>query len=236
MKPQTPGRGFFYALMMEETGNFLSGCPGLYTQIFRGRAGSWSIAYTVYSIFQGPSRFLVWSVYKILEKTGPRAEPVYTNFQDPGRFLVDSVYRKLETLGSRAESVYSKIQGPDGFRVWSVYKKLEKPGSGQNQYTQIFRAQASSWSIAYTESSKSLDSGRICILKFSELGQASGRWRIQHAQRARAPGEICILKNSGLEQVPSPGRIQKARKVRAPGRLQIDQFYARLSMQAWFHI
>ena len=112
----------------------------------------------------------------------------------------------------------------------------KSPGPEQDLYTQIFRARAGSWFGAYTESSKSLDSGRICILKFSEPGQASGRWRIQHAQRARALGEICILKNSGLGQVPSPGRIQKAQKIQGPGRLQIDQFYARLSMQARFHI
>ena len=149
MKPQTPGRGFFYVLMMEETGNFSPDCPGLYTRIFRIWAGSWSGAYTA----------------------------------------------------------YSKIQGSDRFRVWSVYKILEKPGPGQNLYTQKFRAWTGFGSGAYTRYSKKL-----------------------------GPGEICILKNSGLGQVPSPGRIQKAQKIQGPGRLQIDQFYARLSMQAWFHI
>ena len=217
--------------MLEETGNFSSGCPGLYTQIFRARTGSWSGAYTVYSIFQGPGRLLVPSVYSKLEKPGPgqnlytrkfraqadswsiaytryskslgpgeicilknlepgqvpglgriqkarkaqiRAESVYSNFQDLGRLLVDSVYRKLENLGPRAEPVYSKIQGPDRFRVPSVYSLLEEPGSGQNQYPQKIRAQARSWSLAYTESSKSPDPGRTCILEFSESGQVPG--------------------------------------------------------------
>ena len=164
MKPQTPGRGFFYALMMEEAGNFSSGCPGLYTQIFRIRAGSWSGAYTVYSKIQGSDRFLLAGVYRKLENPGPRAESVYSNFPGPGRFLIDS-----------------------------VYSKLEKPGPGRNLYTQKFRAQAGSWSGAYTKSSKSPGLGRISILKFSGLGQ-----------------------------VPSPGRIQKAQKIQSPGRLQID--------------
>ena len=186
---------------MEETGNFSSGCPGLYTRIFRIWAGSWSGAYTVYSIFQGPGRLLVRSVYKKLEKPGP------------GRNLYTQIFR-------------AQVR----FRVWSVYKILEKPGPGQNLYTQKFRAWASSWLLAYTESSKIQGPGRICILKFSGPGQVPGCWRIQKVRRtwSRAEpvyskiqgpgrllipsvykileklgqGEICILKNSGPGQVP----------------------------------
>ena len=120
---------------------------------------------------------MVRGVYKILEKTGPRAKSVYSKIQGPGRFLLIGVYRsskspgpgrisilkfsgprqalvlgriqKLEKSGPRARTVYSKIPGPGRFLVPSVYKILEK------------------------------------------LGQ----------------GEICILKNSGSGQVPGPRRI-----------------------------
>ena len=139
---------------MEETGNFSLGCPGLYTQIFRIRAGSWSIAYTVYSIFQGPSRFLVWSVYRKLEEPGPRAKSVYSEILGLGKLLVAGVYKILEKPGPRAKSVYSNFQGLGRLLIPSVYRRLEKTGSGQNLYTQIFRIRGGSWSIAYTESSK----------------------------------------------------------------------------------
>ncbi len=172
MKPQTPGRGFFYVLMMEETGNFSSGCPGLYTRIFRARTGSWSGAYTVYSIFQGPGRLLVPSVYRKLEKPGPWARTVYSDFPGPSRFVVWSVYSKLKEPGPRAESVYSNFPGPGRFLVNGVYRKLEKLSPGQNLYTQIFWAWAGSCSMAYTASSKS--QGRTCILKFSGLWQVPG--------------------------------------------------------------
>ena len=130
MKPQTPGMGFFYALIMEETGNFLSDCTGLYTQIFRVWAGSWSIAYTVYSIFQGPSRFQVPSVYRKLKEPGPRAKSVYSEILGLGKLLVAGVYKILEKPGPRAKSVYSNFQGPGRFLIQGVYRKLEEPGSG----------------------------------------------------------------------------------------------------------
>ena len=233
--------------MMEETGNFSSGCPGLYTRIFRIWAGSWSGAYTVYSIFQGPGRLLVRSVYKKLEKSGP------------GRNLYTQIFR-------------AQVR----FRVWSVYKILEKPGPGQNLYTQKFRAWASSWLLAYTESSKSQGPGqnlytqifrawagswllaytnklekpgpraesvysnfqgqsRLSVdsvyRKLEEPGPGqnlytqkfsarTGSWSGAYTRYSKklALGRICILKFSGAGQVPDLGRIQKAREVRA----QID--------------
>ena len=42
---------------------------------------------------------MVRDVYKILEKTGPRAKSVYSKIQSPGRLLVPSVYKILEKLG-----------------------------------------------------------------------------------------------------------------------------------------
>ena len=46
-----------------------------------------------------------------LEKPRPRAKSVYSKIQGPGRFLVNGVYKILEKTGPRAGSVYSKIQG-----------------------------------------------------------------------------------------------------------------------------
>ena len=132
--------------MLEETGNFSSGCPGLYTQIFRARTGSWSGAYTVYSIFQGPGRLLVPSVYSKLEKPGP------------GQNLYTRKFRAQADSWSIAYTESSKSLGP-----------------GQNQYTQKFRAQAGCWFLAYTVCSKSLDPGRISILKFSGSREVPGR-------------------------------------------------------------
>ena len=148
---------------MEETGNFSLGCPGLYTRIFRIWAGSWSGAYTVYSIFQGSGRFLIRNVYRKLEEPGQ------------GRTCI------LKNSGSRSGSwslaytVYSNFSGQVRLPIWSVYKKLEKSGPGQDLYTQIFRGQADSCSGAYTESSKSQALGEIRILKFSEPRQIPGR-------------------------------------------------------------
>ena len=217
--------------MMEETGNFSSDCPGLYTQIFRGWAGSWSIAYTVYSIFQGPGRFLVPSVYRRLENPGPWAKSVYSKIQGPGQVPGLERIQDARKAWARAEPVYSKIQSPRSpsrFLVNSVYRKPEEPGSGQNLYTQKFRAQVRSWLLAYTESSKSLDSGRICILKNSGPGQAPGSERIQTSSKIQGPGRICILKNSGPGQVPGCWRIQTSSKSQGPGRnLYTQKFRAR---------
>ena len=101
---------------------------------------------------------MVRGVYKILENPGPRAEPVYSKIQGPGRFLVPSVYSLLEEPGSgqnqytqkiraqagswflayteslksraRAGPVYSNFQDPGRFQVDSVYRKLEEPELG----------------------------------------------------------------------------------------------------------
>ena len=153
--------------MMEETGNFSSGCPGLYTQIFRIWAGSCSGAYTVYSIFQGPGRFLLDSVYRKLENTGPRAKSVYSNFLDPGRLL-----------------------------VWGVYRKFEKPGFRQNQYTQIFWAQAGSWSGAYTRYSKNWARAKSVYSKIKGPGRFLIDSVYSKLEKSELPGEICILKFS----------------------------------------
>ena len=170
MKPQTPGMGFFYALMMEETGKL------------------YLIAGPVYSNFQGPGRLLVESVYRKLEKPGfgqnlytqksgprqipgpgriqkarkawTRAEPVYSNFQGSGRFLARGVYRKIEKSGFRQDLYTQIFRAQPGFWPIAYTTSSKSLGPRQNQYTQIFRIQAGSWSRAYTESSKSLDPGQ----------------------------------------------------------------------------
>ena len=165
--------------MMEETGNLVSGCWACILEFSesgqaRGleriqkarKAGPW--AKSVYSKIQGPGRFLVDSVYRKLEKPGPRAESVYSKIQGQGRLLVPSVYRKPE------EPVYSDFQGSSRLLVRGVYSMFEEPGPEQNQYTQKFRARTGSVFLAYTACSKSLDPGRISILKKSEPKQAPG--------------------------------------------------------------
>ena len=208
----------------------------LYTRIFRARAGSWSGAYTRYSKKLGPGRIC------ILKNSVPGQVPGLERIQDTRKNW------------ARAEPVYSKIQCPDRFRVWSVYKILEKTGPGQNLYTQKFSARAGSGSGAYTESSKS--PGRICILKFSGLGQVPGLERIQDTRKnwARAEpvyskiqcpdrflvvGVYSILEFFRAGKAPDLERIQKARKVRAraesvysnfsgSGRLLVRSVYKKL--------
>ena len=164
MKPQTPGMGFFYALMMEETGKL------------------YLIAGPVYSNFQGPGRLLVESVYRKLEKPG-FGQNLYTQKSGPRQIPGPGRIQKARKAWTRAEPVYSNFQGPGRSLVNSVYNMLENPGLGQNLYTQIFRIQAGSWSKAYTESSKSLDPGRISILKFSGPRQALVLGRIQDTRK-----------------------------------------------------
>ena len=69
--------------------------------------------------------FLAYTRYS---KNWAGAKSVYSNFQDLGRLLVPSVYKILEKPGPRAKSVYSKIQGSSRFPVQGVYRKLEKSG------------------------------------------------------------------------------------------------------------
>ena len=163
-------------------------------------------AESVYSNFQGSDRFRVWSVYKILEKTGP------------GQNLYTQKFSARTGSWSLAYTVYSNFSGQGRLPIWSVYNILEKSGPGQNLYTQIFRARAGSWSGAYTKSSKSPGPGRICILKFSGLGQAPGPERIQDTRKNWPWAESVYSNFSGAGQAPDLGRIQKAREVRA----QID--------------
>ena len=54
------------------------------------------------SKIQGPGRFLVQGVYKILEKTGPRAKSVYAKIQGPGRLLVQGVYLCAQKVEAQA--------------------------------------------------------------------------------------------------------------------------------------
>ena len=160
------------------------------------------MAYTVYSNFSGQGRLPIWSVYNILEKSGP-GQNLYTQIfrgragsrsgaytkssKSPGlgRICILEFFglgqapgperiQKARKVRARAEPVYSNFPGQSRLSVWSVYKKLEKSGPGQNLYTQIFRARAGSRSGAYTKSSKSPGLGRICILKFSGSEQALG--------------------------------------------------------------
>ena len=169
MKPQTPGRGIFYALMMEETGKSylvaracilkFSGSGqvrGLeriqHTQFFRAQAGSCSIAYTESSKIQGPGRIC------ILKFSGPGQVPgcwriqTSSKSQGPGQNLYTQKFRARTGSGSIAYT--------------------ESP---KNLYTQIFRARAGSWPGAYTACSKNLDPGRTSILKNSEPRQVPGR-------------------------------------------------------------
>ena len=204
------------------------------------------MAYTVYSNFSGQGRLPIWSVYNILEKSGP-GQNLYTQIfrgragsrsgaytkssKSPGlgRICILEFFglgqapgperiQKARKVRARAEPVYSNFPGQSRLSVWSVYKKLEKSGPGQNLYTQIFRARAGSRSGAYTKSSKSPGLGRICILKFSGPEQAPGSGAYTRYSKKLALGRICILKFSGAGQAPDLGRIQKAREVRA----QID--------------
>ena len=78
---------------------------------------------------------------------------------------------------------------------------LEKLGFRQNQYTQIFRARAGSWSGAYTESSKSRAQDEICILRFSGSKQALVLGRIQKARKAGPRAE------SVYSNFPGSGRF-----------------------------
>ena len=160
------------------------------------------MAYTRYSKKLGPGqnlytqkfriqvRILVVGVYSILEFFGAGQAPDLERIQ------------KARKVRPRAGSVYSNFPGPGRFLFWGVYRKLEKPGPGRNPYTQIFRAQADSWSIAYTESSKSLGQGEICILKNSGPRQVPVLGRIQDTRKNWAQGEIRILKNSEPRQIP----------------------------------
>ena len=231
------------------------------------------MAYTVYSNFSGQGRLPIWSVYNILEKSGP-GQNLYTQIfrgragsrsgaytkssKSPGlgRICILDFFglgqapgpERIQKArkGARAEPVYSNFPGQSRLSVWSVYKKLEKSGPGQNLYTQIFRVRASSRSIAYTESLKSRAwaepvyskiqcSDRFRVWSVYKILEKTGPGQSLYTQifRARAGsrsgaytryskklalGRICILKFSGAGQVPDLGRIQKAREVRA----QID--------------
>ena len=95
-------------------------------------------AKSVYSNFPGSSRFLVAGVYKILAKTWFWAKPVYSNFSGLGRFLVESVYRKLKSQAP-GKTCILKFSGLWQVPVLGRIQKLEKLESGQNLYTQIFR-------------------------------------------------------------------------------------------------
>ena len=119
---------------------------------------------------------MVWSVYSILNFSGPRQVPGLGRIQNARK------------AGPWAEFVYSNFPGPGRFLIDSVYSKLEKPGPGRNLYTQIFRVQAGSCSGAYTESSKSRAQGRICILRFSGSKQALVLGRIQKLEKL-SPGQ-----------------------------------------------
>ena len=183
MKPQTPGRGFFYALILEETGKLHL------------------IAGPVYSNFPGPGRFLFWGVYKILEKTGPRQNLYTQKFrvwagscsgaytessknQGPGQDQYTQIFRAR--VGSRlmAYTRYSKKLGPGQICI------LKNSGSGQ--VPAHWRIQKARRVRVWTESVYSNFSG-------------PGRFLIAgvylYTQKARTLGEICILKNSGPGQV-----------------------------------
>ena len=116
----------------------------MYTQIFRAQACSCSGAYTESSKSQGPGRIC------ILKFSGPGQDPVLGRIQDTRKNWAQTGH------------VYSNFQGPGRILFWGVYRKLEESGSGQNLYTQIFRARAGSRSKTYT-----------CILKKQGLRRLS---------------------------------------------------------------
>ena len=126
---------------------------------------------SVYSDFPGPSRLLFWGVYRKLEKPGP-GQNLYTQIFRARAGSCSGAYTASSKIqGPRARTVYSNFPGPGRLLVWGVYRKLEKPGPGQNQYTQIFRIWAGSWSRAYTEARKAEPRAESVYSNF----QGSGR-------------------------------------------------------------
>ena len=118
---------------------------------------------------------------------------------------------------------------------------LEEPGSEQNLYTQISGLGQVSGSGRIQTSSKSLDLGRISILKFSGPRQALVLGRIQKARKSRAQVRLLVdsvyrkLEKLGFRQNQYTqkfrarqalvlGRIQNARKTR-PGQNQYTQIF-----------
>ena len=117
-----------------------------------------------------------------------------------------------------------------------VYSMFEEPRSGQNQYTQKFRAQAGSWSIAYTESSKISGPGQN--LYTQKFRPQAGSWSIAYTESSKSPdpGRISILKFSGSREVPAPGVYRRLEnpgpraksvysKIPGPGRFLIAGVY-----------
>ena len=216
--------------MMEEAGNFSSDCPGLYTQIFRGWAGSWSGAYTACSIFRAQagsyseaytacSKSLDPGRISILKKSEPRsgswslAYTVYSNFSGAGQAPDLERIQKVRKVRARAESVYSNFQDPgQDLSRWRI------------QYTRIFRGRAGSRSGAYTKSSKSPGLGRICILDFFGLGQAPGPERIQKARKVRARAEPVYSNFPGQSRL-SVWSVYKKLEKSGPGQNLYTQIF-----------
>ena len=134
--------------------------PGqnLYTQIFRVRASSRSIAYTeslksrawaepVYSKIQCSDRFRVWSVYKILEKTGP------------GQSLYTQIFRARAGSRSGAYTRYSKKLALGRICILKFSGAGQVPDLGRIQKAREVRAQIDSCLLTYTAYSKSQDPG-----------------------------------------------------------------------------
>ena len=146
----------------------------MYTQFFRAQAGSGSRAYTASSKSQGPGQDLYIQIFRAPAGScsGAYTECSKSRAQDEICILKNSGPRQVRGLeriqqarkaGPWAEFVYSNFPGSGRLLFWGVYRKLEEPGPRQNQYTQIFRALAGTWLIAYTAYSKIQDPGSLVI-------------------------------------------------------------------------
>ena len=177
-------------------------------------------AKSVYSNFQGPGQVPGLERIQDTRKAWARAESVYSKIPGLGKLLVRSVYKQARKARAQAGSVYSNFQGSSKLLVAGVYRKLEKPGSGQNQYTQKFRAQAGSCSLAYTVYSYFSGQGRLPI------------WSVyKQARKARVWAESVYSNFQGPSRLPIWSVYKKLEKS-GPGQNQYTQIF-RIQVGFW---
>ena len=181
---------------------------------------AWIQAESVYSKIPGLGKLLVAGVYRKLENPGPRQDLYTQIFRAWAGSWFGAYTNKLEKPGPWAESVYSNFQGSSKLLVAGVYRKLEKPGSGQNQYTQKFRAQAGSCSLAYTVYSYFSGQGRLPI------------WSVyKQARKARVWAESVYSNFQGPSRLPIWSVYKKLEKS-GPGQNQYTQIF-RIQVGFW---
>ncbi len=144
---------------MAYTGCSKSSDPGsLYTQFFKTRAGSWSIAYTVYAKSQDPGRLLVDSVYSIRKKSGPGQILGRWRIQDARKAQIREAcilnFSRLRQIPSRQRIQDARKAQIRGACILNFSRPGQAPGRWRIQYTQKVRTRAGSWSMAYTGCSK----------------------------------------------------------------------------------